>query len=191
MQEVFKNAILPLEPDVLGVRLLPLSLGHVYILMAVDSPFAVGGKPHLGNLSFAVQVCSRTFEDAQKWLHSETLIADVAKWGKSCRKMDFGAESKKFEEYIAQSTQMPERLSSSPGGGKGVKHPWPLIIAVSLFKHIGESRSWNMPMGMAVAYWSALAETQGDDSLCDDTYYEMVERAKAEAAARSKKEKAA
>lgn len=170
MQDVFKNAILPEEPDVLGVRLLPLSLGHVYILLAVDNPFAVGGSPHLGHLAFAVQVCSRTFEDCQKWMRSGDLVKDVSEWGKKCRDMDFKKERDIFKEYIGGSADVPERWSKQKSPTP-VKHPWPLFVSVQVMPLVGESRAWNMPVAMAMAYWSALS---GDDALMTDAELQLI-----------------
>lgn len=178
MQDVFKAAILPDGPDVLRVRLRPLSLAHVYILMSVDNPFAIGGSPHLGHLAFAVQICTRTFDENQEWFRSPSLVSDVEKWAEKCRDLDFPQERDKFEAYMKASTLLPQRWKKKDKIGAAVKHPWPLVIAVAMFKHVGETRAWDMPLPLAMSYWSALGELNGDDSLMTEQEQAIIESAK-------------
>lgn len=192
MQEVFVNALYHEEPVVLRRRLLPLSLGHIYILLAVDSPYVLGGECSLFDLAFAVGVCTRTWEAGQEWLRSPRVFKDAEKWGGKCRGMDMEAENKTFAAYMDDYTKMPERWEpkSDGKGSNSAQHPWPLIIATKLKDSVGESRAWNMCLPMALAYWSAAAELMGDKSLVSDADYEAIKQLEAEAAER-KQEKVA
>ena len=71
---------------------------------------------------------------------------------------------------------MPERWTKP--GSDGVLHPWPLVIAVTIMPIVGEVRAWNMPLPLAVSYWSAIAETHGDKSLISDEEYALITAAK-------------
>lgn len=166
MQQVFATAIYHTEPTVLGKKLLPLSLGHVFALMAVESPYVCHGPKGLWDLSLAVAICSHTWEGNQRWFKSGKILADFKRWGKQCRKLNFVAEHWKFKTYFDHYTQFPERNHSE--GMKPSRHPWPLMVANSLVAKVGEERAWNMPLPLAVSYWSADAEMQGDDSLKSD-----------------------
>ncbi|MEN6360042.1 MAG: hypothetical protein ABFD59_08300 [Smithella sp.] len=163
MQQVFKVAICQPESVVLRRRLLPLSLGHIYALMVYDSPYISGEKKTLIDLAFAVGICARSFEDIISWLSSKTLLRDCKQWGQSCRKLNFAAEEVEFESYLNSHCIVPDRWKSEKSDP--VLHPWPLIIAVSLFPLVGESRAWNMPLPLAMSYWSAQEEINGDKSL--------------------------
>lgn len=185
MQQVFKSAIYHRAPVVLGRQLLPLCLGHVYLLMAADSPYAVpkDEPPHLLNLAFAVAICSRSFEDCQSWIESPGVEAECAAWGASCEGMDFPAESDTFAAYLADSAVLPDKAPR--GAVTPYRHPWPMVVAVSIMPLVGsssiqsaESRAWNMPQALAMSYHSALSELQGDDSLKTDADYAVMEENK-------------
>ena len=182
MQEVFRNAVYHAEPTVLNRRLLPLCLGHCYILMAAESPFAVDTKPTLFDLAFAAGICSRSFEDGEAWIKSPKLADECVAWGKTCRKLTFSKESDAFRAYIRTFSAMPARFL--PKSAKPCLHPWPLFVAAHLIGcvHIPEARAWNMPLPMAISLSSAFAETQGDKSLESEQDRQMIEELKAKAA---------
>jgi len=167
MQQVFKNALYHTEPTVLLRRLLPLSLGHLYQLYAAESAYAIkGGKPGLPDLVYAVGICSRTFEQGMAWLRRPRLLAECERWGRRARnRVDPEEEHQVFLEYVDQFAIFPERYQDDKLQAKPCKHPWPLVIAVKIIPLVGESRAWNMPLPLALSYWSALAETEGDESL--------------------------
>ena len=173
MQNVFKNALYHREPTVLQRRLLPLSLAHVYSLMVIDSPYVTGGEKTLLDLAIAVMICSRTWKQGQAFFESDDILDQCAKWGRKCRRLDFNTEQSNFVLYLDEYTQFPDRYSTvKPEAQKPCKHPWPLLIAKRL---IGpscnpetEARVWDMPLPLALSYWSAEAEIQGDESLATE-----------------------
>jgi hypothetical protein len=176
MQTVFKNAIYHREPTVLRRRLLPLCLGHVYALMAAESPYVCGGNKSIVDLAVAVMVCSRTWEAGQEWFRAPGINRKCRAWGRTCRKLSFVAEHQRFTEYLDTYTQFPERRADPTA--KPARHPWPLLLATQLTAAVGESRAWNMPLPLAVSYWSANAELAGDDTLVsvsdDDLLKEQI-----------------
>jgi len=159
------------------------------MLLAVESPYVIGGECGIFDLAFAVGVCTRTWEDGQKWLRSPRVFRDAEQWGSKCRGMDMEAENKAFAAYLDDYTKMPERWEpkSDGKGGNSVQNPWPLLIATKLKDSIGEEKAWNMPLPMALAYWSAEAELLGDKSLVSDADYEAIKKLHAEAEARKAK----
>ncbi len=168
MQECFANAFYLPTPTVLGRKLKPLCLAHVHLLMAAESPYALGGDTRLEHLVFAVAVCSRTWEECLAWLPNEGLTRECEEWGKSAiAKCDLIAAGQLFADYMEQHSIAPRRWQSRPGrNGGGYKHPWPLIVATALLHRVGESRAWNMPIPLALSYWSAILEIEhGDESL--------------------------
>lgn len=179
MQDVFRNAVYHREPVVLRRQLLPLCLGHCYILLAAESPVVTGGRVDLKALAFAVGVCSRTFEDAQAWIKSDTLVADCIAWGKQYEQDNPAKDLAAFAEYKAEFDKFPNRFSKSRSP---CHHPWPLLVAVALAPAYSESRSWNMPLPLALSYWSVLL---GDDGLISDDELAAIAHMKAVAAAKS------
>lgn len=193
MQAVFRNAFYHKTPTVLLRQLLPLSLGHVHQLYAADSPYVCGGNKTVNDLALAVAVCSRTWEELAAWLHTPGLLTQCKRWGrKASFRLNFFREHNRFVKYLDDYTQMPDRWQPDTKGGKPkvYQHPWTLIIATELLDKVGESRAWNMPLPLALSYWSALAELRyGDDSLKtpeDDKLREMQKKYMAEQAAKTK-----
>ena len=180
MQQVFISAIYHTEPKVLKRQLRPLSLWHVFALMGVESPYICKGTKGLWDLSLAVAICAGTWESDQKWFQSKTLFADFKRWGKSCRGLDYATEHQKFLEYFDHYTQFPERHTSKDM--KPARHPWPLLIVTQITPKVGESRAWNMPLPLAVSYWSSQCEIDGDDTLKSENDKAMLEEQKAYAA---------
>uniref|UniRef100_A0A6M3LLN6 Uncharacterized protein n=1 Tax=viral metagenome TaxID=1070528 RepID=A0A6M3LLN6_9ZZZZ len=168
MQKVFQNALYHQEPTVLLRRLLPLCLGHLHQLYAAESCYVNGGAKHLFDLVFAVGICSRTWEEGIAWLHSPTLLRSVKRWGReSSRTLNFFEEERKFAVYFDEYSQLPyRRIKEGPEAGRPYKHPWTLILATELLDKVGESRAWNMPLPLALSYWSGWQEiAHGDDTL--------------------------
>jgi hypothetical protein len=188
MQQVFKNAFFFVEPTVLKRRLQPLCAGHVMILMSADSPFAAdtGEEPTISHLAFAVGICSRTYKDADAWLHSEKLVDDVTAWGKACGDLNFLDEILIFRAYLARMSEFPLRWQKSKTP-QPCQHPWPLLLVTAIMPLVGEDRAWGMPLPKAVAHWSALQEIQGDRMLKTDWELAAIEKMK-EAEAKKQKE---
>ena len=95
---------------VLRKRLRDFSLGHAYLLEALESPFMVGGKVGLGDLAVAVLVCSKTFAKAREFLMlpPPSIVKHAERWGFWCRllgvKLD--REMEQFKEYYYESCHL-------------------------------------------------------------------------------------
>ena len=66
----FYQAAVPDGWQILGVRLRPLSLGHLILLHRHESAFVLGGIPEPEDLVLSVLVCARTYEDALELVES-------------------------------------------------------------------------------------------------------------------------
>jgi hypothetical protein len=174
MQHVFKAAVFQERFTVMGRALLPLCLGHCYILAGSDNAWMEDRKPLLPDLVFAVSVCSRTFEAALAHLADPAqAVLEASAWGRSWKPARLTDELTEFGRYIHAHAVAPERWIGS--GDKKARHPWPLLMAARLMQHLPESRAWNMPMPMAFSIWSAFLEIAGDDSLVTDDERRLID----------------
>ncbi len=173
----------PICPKVLGKQLLPLSLGHLFILQASDSPLLTEGEVTLGDLAFCVWCCSMEFPEVQAKLAGIRTEKDmlklqksVFKWGKKnpLKKLNVEEIANQIADYLGDFIQAPTRWESKED--KQAKVPWMLSVATCLMMHGGfeEERAWTMPVPLALSMYSAIGEALGDESLLTEEEYKTI-----------------
>lgn len=182
MSAAWFTAAVPDAPvTVLKLRLRPYCLGHEILLTRLGSPF-VNAERETRNaesesdlraaLLLAALVCSQTFEDACKSLHSPFLGLFLRFWRMRLRvatkategtKGSWSAELIRFVNYVRAGTWMPEVNPPKAGTGRALKSPWPFRLAAILMRELGlsESDALNMPMARASAYYAAIGDLEG------------------------------
>lgn len=187
MQEFYGNTLCNDVPVVLGKTLRPLTLAHVYTLLAAESPYVCdkpdSEKKTLFDLAFAVAVCSRTWEEIGELLanrDTREIEAWGRQWGKAWNtRIDPFIEDEKMVQYLDRYTALPERKRKHKNApDSGSRNPWPLILVSKYKGELGESRAWNLPVSLAFAYWLADCERDGDDSLVSDAEAAGLARAR-------------
>lgn len=180
MDANFLASILVVPPVVLGVSLRPFCCGHAVLLEAIESPFLRGGNVDREDLIIAVWICSRSFEDGRTQLTGDRgkLLKECEAWGATVGAWDFDASNAAFQNYLAAHLKAPEKWKSK--ASRGCRAPWPLTVAAGIMMHlrIGESEAWNMPMQMALWYFAAIAEANGDESLITEEERRRIAAAK-------------
>jgi len=152
---------------VLRKKLRDFSLGHAYLLEALESPFMVGGKVGLGDLAVAVLICSKSFQDARRFLMlpPPLLVKKAERFGWRCRlfgvKLDDEMEG--FKEYITAYTETPDAFTKEGEKVRGSSVPLSVRIAWQLMDRMTEEEAWNCPMSRALTYFTSEAECKGQD----------------------------
>jgi hypothetical protein len=80
IQAAIAHAFAPDDYVIAGVRLRPLSVGHVALLERCQSSFVTGEDHTIGDLLTSVLVCSAPHEDALARLKSGELQREVMRW---------------------------------------------------------------------------------------------------------------
>jgi hypothetical protein len=165
MTEDFYLVSVPDEHRQLGLKLRPLSLGHLILLNRVGSAFVGGGRPDFSDLAISVLICSLSYRDGISILrdHSDAEKA-MKKWHatitgensfavrfcfRKARQLDLKAECEAFGNYMAEGSRMPY-YSFNPGDFGDLKCPMVQIVKVTLMRdlHIPETelmdRSWSL-----------------------------------------------
>lgn len=178
MQSVFKAGLRQRRARVLGVSLLPLSLGHVWALLAFENGFAVSGKrADLSDLVMGAAICSREFDSILDLLNNpDRHIKEIAEWGRKTSKQNLVRQKRAFIRYLNDNCKTPERWKKSGEAQSQSRVPWPIKVAVGIMPLVGESRAWNMSITMAMSYWFGLQENAGDNSIVSDEEMVFVEK---------------
>lgn len=165
----------PQAPKVLGVRLVPYTIGHALILQRLGSPYVFGGEIKPNDLAEAVIVCSQSPFDSIKTIKSPFKNLLLILWGFKISKMDLVEESKIFRAWIDAQSTAPEVLMES-GSRKRLAIPWPerLLIALSSLGIDGND-GIEMPIGDAERLVLAHAEMSGKVDLWSDDFESMYQ----------------
>ncbi len=161
MDEVFTSAFVRHDAHVLGVRLSPLSLGHVMLLYHIESPFVTGATWTLSDLAQAVWICSKKYSQIDVAIDPKRILKEVHRWGRACKKMDYAAEAEKFKAYLTHYLQAPENWHHA--GDKKPAAPWPCAIAWTLMEigNVDEEKVWDMPVNRAMVAYACCGDAHG------------------------------
>ena len=163
MSHDFFYAHEPAEVSVLGLRLRPLSVGHLILLHTVESAFiSPQAVPVLNDLAIGTLICSQSYEEASaslrdpdlpKFLHEWPIrLSGCRKWSvrlgfKPKREIDFPSEIRIFVEYLSKHLKCPNH-QWNPGDFRKNDVPEVQEVKIALMRdlHIPEAelldRSW-------------------------------------------------
>lgn len=130
---------------VLGLRLAPLTLAHVFLLAELRSPIVTGddGADPLGELGLACIACSQDViaarSDIERLLNPKGWRArrSAIRWVKHCAKMDFGEEAQKFREWFDSQTDGPRPKRDLTKDSKPLSAPWWINLLANLCGEFG------------------------------------------------------
>lgn len=159
----------PQAPIVLGVRLVPYTVGHAIVLQRLGSPFVMGGEINPTDLVEAVTVCSQSPLESIKSIKSRFSGLMLWLWGKRIVKMNALVESDKFQLWLKEQSTAPEVLMEAGSKSKTPAMPWPERVLVGCLNiGISADDAIKMPLGDAERLILAHAEMMGQVQLWDD-----------------------
>ena len=173
IDDIFLAADVTSCPDILGVRLRPLSIWHSWALLSMESPFIGGGEYTTDDVCNAVLVCSLTREEysgsnpidiatrlghiASEWL---TLDDDARAETLDC-----------FVAYLDACTRFPEfwRGEDSDPIRDRLRCPaeWHLIATLTNMGISKESEAWDYPIARAQCWQAVEGERAGSRAYVD------------------------
>ena len=152
-------------PIVMGLRLMPYSVGHSLMLHRIGSPLVIGGHVGRADLMTAVLVCSQPIKESMAAIYSPFRNLALKAWTWKVKSLSFEAEMDKWNEWMLSQSTAPEILSK-PGASKQLSMPWPeRMLACCLEIGLQEDTVLAMPIGDAERLVLARAETHGDVEL--------------------------
>jgi len=159
---------------VLGKPLAPLTLGHLRLLYAAESPYVcgmAGDSCTIGDLAFAAFVCSfSTWEDAHAALHSKGVESATMKWGEKCPPPMCQTSADTFLEYLSYYMSAPAMSSESNAQTRPEYVPLPYMAAAILRHYFGMSddEAWHTIVADALAWNAARLQMEGHKCLLSD-----------------------
>lgn len=152
-------------PVVMGLRLLPYSVGHSLVLHRIGSPLVVGGHVGRSDLMTAVLICSQPINESMSAIRSPFRNLALKLWTWKVKNLSFEAELDKWNEWMAGQSTAPEILMKQ-GNSRQLSMPWPeRMLACCLEIGLEEDTVLAMPIGDAERLVLARAETHGDVEL--------------------------
>jgi hypothetical protein len=163
----------PPRVRVLGVDLLPLSLGHVLALRFLGSSF-LWIEPQQADLSPTAFVCINSWRENMKYLRSPRLSAAMMRlWGFKTRRHDKKAASAVLHAYIAAQMELPEVKRQRGGVVKYLLSEWETRVFAHL-RLLGYSDEAALDMPLARAHVLFCAQLEKDDAMTFKTRHDFA-----------------
>lgn len=164
----YKSTQLYVLPEILGFKLVPFTIGHHFLLNALDSPLVKGGLTNEESLHLFAFICSRSAETAKTEISNDVYITQKLGLPAEFWEFDLKEETDKANAYIEWFSSTPPRQPSS--SKSAVKVPWELWLVAVLSKNLSTpvSEVWDWPLNMCFSYKAALDNINGDTDLMDE-----------------------
>ena len=175
----FYQAAVPDGWQILGVRLRPLSLGHLILLHRHESAFVLGGIPEPEDLVLSVLVCARTYEDALELVESGQHNQESKKLDKALQACgSLGDRYQWFANYLEEGLSGPKLWIKSDGAQK-FGAPSEQVVKVALMSKMGlsESQVLNRPFSLCLWDMATLAELNGTLRIYSQRDAELAQQA--------------
>lgn len=172
--EQYANATVnPVKYNILGLTLLPLSLGHFLNMRAYGCEYASDTTTEVDvvDLIIGVLICSMTYEQFREFVASDRFFKEVRHWGKVIQKktkkdktFNIFERLELFKQYLEDGTKFPyvELVNESPNNQSSVSH-WSLHLSTVLKSKLNLTTTevMNMPLTQAFALYFQYLELEG------------------------------
>jgi hypothetical protein len=167
MQHEFYSVAIPETRHCLGLKLRPLSLGHIILLHRIESAFLCDSKVDYKELSIAALICSLKYQDALDAIQDpETAkfltylgekITGVREWlvrlgFRKPRPIDLVAHTLAISEYIKEASKLP-LYGFNPGDFKEMDLPQVQIVRVTVMREMNIADDEIMDRSWALCLW--------------------------------------
>ncbi len=167
MDQDFYSVAIPEPTTIMGLRLRPLSLGHVILLHRVRSSFVCEQEePTLHDLALSVLICSLPFKDGCELFNSQDLPKFFTRWHdkltgnswlvklglRKAKPFDYTTKAIAFADYIRRGSSLPN-YSFDPSDFQSMACPSVQLVKVALMRHLGIPESELMDRSWSLCLW--------------------------------------
>lgn len=170
MDPIFHSAIEPEVRFCLGLRLQPLTVGHLWLLYSIHSAFPdYPQNAGLKDLIVAVAVCSqRSHEQARRMLKSHFAKRCMWLWGWFNRKKPLPEEIEVFGAFLAEQLGTPQQDDCGRGGELRVPLCWRLVAMLMADFGMSFEAAQKTRVAFAMTLWAVEADRRGVNKLASD-----------------------
>lgn len=175
----FRRAEFPTPHTILGLRLLPLTLGHYSLFEFLELAWVTGGDVEWNDLALGVAICAVPFAEAKRMIYdpgTERVLRDWAERLTRTRKVDmllrrkptpidFVSKCKAFREYLSEHLWTPTYYAERDGTALDL--PRSYILKIQLMREFGWSDEQvdNRPIAKCLCDMTALRALDGSINL--------------------------
>ena len=158
------SRVIPEPFQILGLRLLPLSLGRYRLLKRFNVAFVSDNSatPTLDDLLLGVLICSMRCDEFLAFIEQPEFNDRIADWARKCGLFNLVEKTALFQKYLKAAERIPEYRLREPSERKSGTH-WSQSLEVTLRGELNwtESEINEAPLSKALADYFAHAERQG------------------------------
>lgn len=166
-------AAVPEPVRCLGRRLKPFSVGHRILLERFESAFVTGETPTIADLILSVALCSRSYDDALRFLDTKCSTWNMRVWGfKIWLAVKCGLSLTKsaatFAAYVQSGSTFPNVKFKESQNTRDVRVP--MVASVKSFLvRCGHSdaESLEKPYGLALWEYAIASASDGRAEIVD------------------------
>jgi hypothetical protein len=171
---------LPPRIKVCGVKVMPLSIWHVYALENVGCSLVIGGPVGAGDIVQMIMTATKTRNQYLRMFSSQAKIAAARNTAEKAilRHAYRGGRDPVDEsiEYVETCMRIAHRWRKSEGNGRAPSVPHSLhVLRGAVRCGVDYATAWDMPYAQARALFDVVAESMGDQSIMDDIDQQMDE----------------
>lgn len=164
---MYLDAAYPRRFTICGIRMEPYSLGHKLLLGSVGSPFETNQRAGIADLAVALQICSRSYQQALHFIQSDSMRCMIERWlalfvseNSEC---DWAEKFGLFREYIQAHSEQPVYSVDESKVGDPSGCPITQLVKVMLMRemHFSEAEILNRPWGLCLWDYTTLRELDG------------------------------
>lgn len=191
----FADRIFSPTPEILGLKLLPFTLGHSILLKSANSKFVVGGlkdctlQETITELVFAILVCSVSYQEFKDEVQSGTLplflkqyAEDLLKQVKKVKEFNIFDKVNSFVLYLQRGTSTA--LFYNKESNDDVSKPNPIELEESIIATLMSECNFtrdeclNLPLTETLASFLIYAHKQGAIELISKQEFELTQKLK-------------
>lgn len=172
----YYEAAIPEPATILGLKLRPLSLGHLILLNRVESSFVVGGVPDFDDLALSVLICSLSYLEGIEALDDPDLSEFMRLWHRKLtwrgwfkrrQPINLAEKCEQFRRYVETASNYPD--FSCHSDGREIRAPLVQVVRVRLLSsmHCTEDEILNRPWGLCLWDYMTLLDLEGSIELVD------------------------